>query len=443
VAVSSAAVPDPRGSGAALVDGDPATAWVADEADGRPTITLSWLGEVTVDRLRLTTAPGTAASLPLTVTVSDGTVERTVPLDEDGVAEFPALTTGRLELSFPLLSELGTFDPYSRSTAPLGVGAGELELDALPSADPATPVLLPCGQGPVVTVDGEPRATSLQTTLGALRSMQPVNLLVCAGEGTTGRLTPGEHRLVAESTDVFAVTSATLADPDAATGSASARTAAEVTRWGAEQRTVEVGRRGEPTLLVVPENENAGWVATLDGQELEARTVDGWQQGYLLPAGPVGEVHLEFRPGATYRTALAGGAAAVVLLVVLLLLPVRRPVAPTTGRRPRAGVLALLVAAAGLLLLAGPAGLGAVAVAAGLVASAPGARVTVVRWLAGGSLTAGGLVTLLLPADAGRPAGQVMALLAVGALVASLLPASPGRSATTARHRRSGRSRTA
>ena len=189
-----------------------------------------------------------------------------------------------------------------------------------------------------MTVDGAVHRTSLRTTLAGLRQLRPVDLVLCDGT-STGSLSDGEHRFLARSTDAFTVSAATLTRPGASTGPGG-RPAVDVQRWDREDRAVRVGTRNEPALLVVPESVNPGWVATLDGVALQSRTVDGWQQGYVLPAGPAGVVTLEFRAGGVYHAALAAGAAAVLVLFAVLLVPGRRTVPPAgatvpAGRRRR------------------------------------------------------------------------------------------------------------
>jgi arabinofuranan 3-O-arabinosyltransferase len=70
-------------------------------------------------------------------------------------------------------------------------------------------------------------------------------------------------------------------------------------------------------LLVVHENFNAGWRATLDGNRLAATMVDGWQQAWRVPAGSTGVVHLTYTPQRTVAAGLVLGAVAVLVLVVL------------------------------------------------------------------------------------------------------------------------------
>ncbi|MGY1605756.1 alpha-(1-_3)-arabinofuranosyltransferase domain-containing protein [Geodermatophilus sp. SYSU D00700] len=422
VTASSTAVTDPRASALAAVDGDPATAWRAAADDDAPTLTLAWPEPRTVDSLRVVTTPGLAASFPTAVTLTAGGLPRTLDLDDDGAVRFAPVTTDRLEVSFELPLELQTLDPATRFVTPLGVGVSELEVGGAPTTlDAAARVTVPCGEGPVVTVDGAPHRTTVTTTVGALRELRALDLELC--DGVPVPLVAGEHRLVATGTDVLAVRSATLTGPGAPTAPGS-REAARVTRWDAEHRAVEVAARDEATLLVVPENTNPGWTASLDGTALETVVVDGWQQGYVLPPGAAGTVSLEFAPGAAYRGALAAGAGAVALLAVLALLPVRRPRPVEAGRRTR-GAVAVVGAAvvAGTALVGGLVGLGllaaAVLVAGGVVRAR---RSAVLGGLAAGAVAAAGVLLFTVPAATGT-VRQVLAVAALAAVAATVLPA--------------------
>jgi arabinofuranan 3-O-arabinosyltransferase len=128
---------------------------------------------------------------------------------------------------------------------------------------------------------------------------------------------------------------------------------------------VHVGA-GPATVLVVHENSNAGWRATLGGQVLRAVVVDGWQQGWVVPAGAAGAVHLTYTPGRSYRVGLLVGVAGLLALAWLVLRGGGRP-GPAVGlvvhRTPRA---ALVISAGLLVLMGGPAGALALVVAAAL-----------------------------------------------------------------------------
>jgi GT2 family glycosyltransferase len=86
---------------------------------------------------------------------------------------------------------------------------------------------------------------------------------------------------------------------------------------------VDAGEAGR--TLVLAEPADAGWQATIDGQPLERRTVDGWAQGFDLPA-TAGTVELVHADDARQRWLAVQ--AALVGLVLVLALPGRREEAP-------------------------------------------------------------------------------------------------------------------
>ena len=133
----------------------------------------------------------------------------------------------------------------------------------------------------------------------------------------------------------------------------------EILSWGSVDREVSIGS-GAATYLAVQENVNAGWRATLDGEDLEPITLFGWQQGFVVPPGSGGLISLEFAPSATYRAGLVVGGLLIVLLV-LAALPFGRPSSTPrigVGRWPRwldysvLGVLGVAVAGLAAPLLA-------------------------------------------------------------------------------------------
>ena len=66
--------------------------------------------------------------------------------------------------------------------------------------------------------------------------------------------------------------------------------------WTADHREVDVPPSQASRVLVVPESINPGWTArTADGAELTPVTVNGWQQGWVVPAGHAGPHHLVVR----------------------------------------------------------------------------------------------------------------------------------------------------
>jgi arabinofuranan 3-O-arabinosyltransferase len=132
-----------------------------------------------------------------------------------------------------------------------------------------------------------------------------------------------------------------------------------VQRWGDTSRSVKVGPRSDPVLLTVHENQNPGWAATLDGHALRGVTVDGWQQGYVVPVGGAGHVELSFQPQRWMLVGLLIGGGAALALLPIAVWPRRRPRhcrlgAPVGAARAPWPVLAGIVA---LAAAGGPVGL--------------------------------------------------------------------------------------
>jgi arabinofuranan 3-O-arabinosyltransferase len=93
--------------------------------------------------------------------------------------------------------------------------------------------------------------------------------------------------------------------------------------WTPSRRVLPVVA-SQPSYLIVNENFNAGWRAMLHGRSLQAVRLDGWKQGWLLPAGSRGLVTLTYQPDAQYRAALFGGLGALGLILLIAAVPFRR-----------------------------------------------------------------------------------------------------------------------
>ena len=101
-----------------------------------------------------------------------------------------------------------------------------------------------------------------------------------------------------------------------------------VLAWSPTHREVEVSVSSE-SVLGVAESANAGWTAKIGGTELRPVVLDGWRQGFVVPAGTAGVVVIDFAPQGLFRLALVGGLVVVgILLLLALALLVRG-----TGRR--------------------------------------------------------------------------------------------------------------
>ena len=102
---------------------------------------------------------------------------------------------------------------------------------------------------------------------------------------------------------------------------------------------------GQAAVLSTTENHNTGWHATLDGHTLTPVRVDGWRQGFVVPAGRGGDIVLTYAPARTQNIGLALGAMAVLALFGAALIPGRRAPAWSAPReRPLPDWLLVLIA---------------------------------------------------------------------------------------------------
>jgi arabinofuranan 3-O-arabinosyltransferase len=419
VSASSTSVPDPAQRPAVLVDGDRTTSWLASTLDQRPTVVLDLATPRRITGVRVIVDEYLAASRPTAVAVriDDGPVH-TARLDVDGKIRFPAVVGSRVEVSFTK-SQVRQSHRRDGLIEPLPVGVSELQLIG-PSyrqvLDRDAPVVIPCGKGPLVAVDGQLRAaTRVTTTVGALLDGGPIALDVCGG---ALEIPAGSHHVRVGRTDLVQVTGATLVDLARPQPSAGPNRVTGIDRWGATQRALEIGP-GPESWLVVHEAFNRGWQAELDGRPLTAARLDGWQQGFVLPAGEGGRVRLEFAPDRTYAWLLGLGGLLALLVVLAAAVTGREPVRPVRGSRP--GRTMLVAGALAVPVLGGAAGVVALLVA--VVARRAGREVLPAVVVT--SLLAAGALVALQPwprsALVGHPV-QALCLLAVAGLAVGSWP---------------------
>jgi arabinofuranan 3-O-arabinosyltransferase len=332
---------DVAASPLSAVDGDLGTSWVPDVTDLRPALTVAWKGKRTLSEFRIEGARGARTPVELEVRTDAGT--EVVRVGSDGLVAIKPADTEKLEL---VVRESGGAGPAE---------IGELRVPALDGVlkpvPATTPFTVPCGSGPVVDIDGKKISSSVSGVLGDVMANRPLKAVLCDDDLATAlELPAGDHVLTTSRSDSFVVQDVSVAHVELAKPVATHR---EVTigAWDATERQVTVAP-GARALLVVSENVNDGWTATLNGQVLEKVRVDGWQQAYVLPEGDGGVVALEFGPDARYRTGLLAGALGVLAVLLLAAVPVRRRVefvAPSRSRWLMVAMLVLLAVLGGML----------------------------------------------------------------------------------------------
>ncbi|MDH6215476.1 DUF3367 domain-containing protein [Streptomyces pseudovenezuelae] len=302
-----------------LTDGDLTTAWIAGD---RPTIHLSWSGKQAVGEVVLAPAGGLSTrATQVDITSPDGSTIAGV--DENGVARFDPITTDRLDITITQTAPLTLHNPVADEDLKLPVGLTEAYIPALDQyrtkqPSPAREFSLPCGQGPVVSVDGELYQTGVKGTVRDLTERRQVEVTLCQEGREDGELElpSGSHRVEAGDSGPLALTDVTLTRGTVTEPTADARQLT-IRDWLGDRRKVMVGS-GAATYLTTYENFNDGWKATLGGKELTPVRLDGWQQGWRIPAGAGGAVKLSYEPATTYEGGLIGGAVGLAVLIGLV-----------------------------------------------------------------------------------------------------------------------------
>ncbi|MGE2722523.1 alpha-(1-_3)-arabinofuranosyltransferase domain-containing protein [Mycolicibacterium celeriflavum] len=438
---------DVLGSAYAASDGDPGTAWTAPQRVVQqgtpPTLTLKLPRRTEVAGLQVTPSSSELPAHPTLVAVDLGDGPQIRPVAGDAGAQTldlkPRVTDtvtvsildwddviDRTALGFDQLKPPGLAEVTALDTRGEPIAAADA------AANRNRTIEMPCGEGPVIGVAGEFVQTSLTTTVGALLDGEPVAAHPCRAEPI--ELPAGQQEMVISPGGAFIVDGAALAGPRADEIRPASTTPAQIGHWAADHREVTVGPSSASRVLVVPESINPGWVARdSGGTQLTPITVNGWQQGWVLPSGTEGPVTLSFPANAPYRAGLIGGLALLPVLALLALLPMRRrppPEDPVPVWRPHpfaVGAAALVVGAA----ISGVTGVVAVGTALGirylLRRREKLCEAITVGAAAGGLICAGAVLSQnpwrSVDGYVGHSWGvQLLALISVAAVAASTVP---------------------
>jgi arabinofuranan 3-O-arabinosyltransferase len=405
VSASSTAVPEPAASASAAVDGVRGTTWLAALDDDAPTLTVSWVAPRRVEGLRLALDRQAAASPAESVVLRYDGEEQVARVRGGGRVEVEPFRTQRLEI------ELSTDEPArgfgtDGELTEFGVGVSELRIrgqGSFPVPLSTRPEVLPCGTGPEMVVDGRRYETSVTASRLDLFLGRLVEASLC-GRDRSVTLRSGENRIAFARSEAFTGARLLLGDAASVTDqdpSVSGPDGLERQVLSPTERTLLGSSLTAAGALALGENWNDGWSdgAPSEGEHSEGAldpiVVDGWQQGWVLPAGD-DTFTAEFVPDRWYRLGLASGG---LLLLGLLV------AAAVTGRRaggtPPAGAgehrrLPVLLALGGVVTTGLLAGWWGVAVSAGaaVLVLLLGRRMTEERWslAVGAPLAAAALV---------------------------------------------------
>ncbi|SEG65148.1 arabinofuranan 3-O-arabinosyltransferase [Nonomuraea solani] len=294
--ISKDAVVSPRSA----FDADGSTTWIPHGDDAEPTLSIAWKGRRTISRIQIGRPGGDKQPVDVIVTGDRGVV-RAGRVDERGTLTFKAMSTSRLKLRFT---------PFSKR-----LQVTEL---VIPGVDPVgrpadIPLRLACGLGPRIEVNGRTIPTKVAGTHADLLEQRPVQVLGCA----KARVVEGDNRVRVAGWDSFVIDGLVVGTlPDEPRG---VEGAAVQSSWTPSVRELKVSAPKD-SFLVVNENHNPGWRAQISGKTLKPVRIDGWKQGWELPAGTAGTVRLEYLPDQAYRLALILGLAGIALLALLALI---------------------------------------------------------------------------------------------------------------------------
>lgn len=343
VARGGADVVDLQGSAFALTDGDPRTSWTAKESSveagaPRPSVTLELPTEERVTGLDVATSLGDLPVAPTRVAVNLGNGPQVREIGEDGRVELSPHVTDRVELT--VVGWRDTLDRtvlgFSKLTPP-----GLAEVTVLTDDGPVgaqgsvyeETVTVGCETGPVLIVDGVAYRTSVTATVAELAAGVEVPATLC--DTDVVGMNPGRVDVDVEPGAAFVASSLRLTVPGTEVPATDPVELRKGT-WTENLREVTVPAGDEDRLVVVPESTNVGWVArTADGSVATPVVVDGWQQGWIVPAGPEQTLTLEFATDRWYRLGIFGGLLLLLPLFALAWWPRRRDPEADPGPMPR------------------------------------------------------------------------------------------------------------
>ncbi|HSJ20464.1 MAG TPA: alpha-(1-_3)-arabinofuranosyltransferase family protein [Nocardioidaceae bacterium] len=331
---SSVIAPDLTTRAQSAVDADPLTAWRPSPEDTSPTLTLSWADRTEVSGMRLELGDPRFSSRPTVVRVSGDAGEPvTIPVNSVGIIDLPPTRTRSLTIEFPQDTGLVTIDSSTSFERHVPIAVHEVELFGGPesSYDKDREQDLPCGSGPAVRVSGVPLKTRLSLTARDLLEGVVVRARVCSPI----RLPVADVPVQVPASFIWSPLGLVLVDDE---GDLLARGSAGPDRrelpLSAETLTRPSGSKSIPlqgvahagrSTLVLAVPSNAGWSARGADGTLSPVTVDGWAQGWSVPAGTEA-VELAYSPGRSLRVGVAVGVLGW-LFVLLALVSV-----PTSAR---------------------------------------------------------------------------------------------------------------
>lgn len=423
VSASSARSPAPAAQASSVLDGDYRTAWSPAFDDRTPRLSFTFSAPTTVDEVVLRTRGQWEREVSPLVRLTIGGREYSQRLAGDGVVRIPATTGEGLTLEFVAIDQKSSLG---------GLELEEVTISGVRTAVPSADAVSKCGSGPDVLVNGQTIPTRASVSRDGRLGLAPATWQACEMVHLTG------------TDDVVAVPSWNGFVPDVTTLTQDDARASQPISGvvGATSNGLhfagEVQQADRMRVIVMTQNANPGWHATLDDEVLTSQVVDGRRQGFIVPAGKDGALAVSFSPDRWYRGVLLGGALGGVLLLLTAAMTLVRGrggasnlvrTTPADGHVTSRATTTLVALCVGGVL-AGPVGLAAVATGVGIASLV---RQTTRMAVAGALVVAAGISQAVVsPASLGpwwlELSVRGVLLVAVGAAWASSQASSESRS---------------
>ena len=292
----------------AVLDGDPTTAWmgrfgpqsgqwlelsspepfdasrveidvVVDDLHSTPTAVQVLVDGADAGNFELNLSPASQGARP------DGTKTVSVPLARSGRT---------VRLVFDRVEERRTRDWYSNGFVALPVSVAEVRIGDTPPLGPPKDIDTGC-RDDLVSIDGRSAPVRITGTAADALARRGLRITGC-GPVVLG--SPESLIVTAPgSVSGFDIDQLVLTGPQPAPAAPDSVGGVDAVRHGDTAYTVDVPARDRDRWLVLGQSHNRGWHAAVDGADLGPPTViDGFANGWLLPAGEAATVELRWTP---------------------------------------------------------------------------------------------------------------------------------------------------
>ena len=219
----------------AAIDGDAATAWVADIGDPTPRLSLDLGSERLVRAVRIVVNDDAPVARPTVVWVQAGEETWVGALPPDGLIRLPwPASTDSIEITIAESERRQTIFMRDRSVRRLPAGISEVRLDpSIPAGEITAAIDVGCDAGLALVADGVSIPLAVSADRSDVLAGFPVLAMPCGDASVP--LDAGEHRFTLSATNWAAPIALTLADVDLSAVTPSPRDVG-IENWGTTSR---------------------------------------------------------------------------------------------------------------------------------------------------------------------------------------------------------------